>query len=304
MSTDSALADTTFTILMTVSRPPSATLRSGPDAARLEKLKEYYRSSEGYRAHLEAKGPAYFEEFVDFVRGCSSPGDRILDVGCGTGESTRQIMLRNRKVVGTDLSRLFMQPHGISHNIEPPFVTSDASRLPFPDRSFDVVCAMEFIEHVWPVEAVLREMDRILKPPGRIVMMSPNLLSPMWPLRDLPKMVLHRRFRPPFYASYREAAAFFFRCCRLSARKMLSRHPQFVPREPDLEHADGGGDYDSVYCSNARDILLFFRKAGYKVQFARGECTSFRCWVRRSISRFCGSLWTSFLLKATKSTDL
>jgi SAM-dependent methyltransferase len=143
---------------------------------------------------------------------------------------------------------------------------------------------MEFIEHVWPVEAVLREMDRITKPLGRIVLMSPNLLSPVLPLRDLPEMILHRQFRPPFYSSYREAAAFFCRSARLSLTKMLSREPLFVPREADLERADGGGDYDSVYCSNARDIQVFFRKAGYQVQFARAKCGTFRCrfatWLR------------------------
>ena len=77
---------------MTVSRSQSVKLRSGPNATSLAELKEYYKSSEGYRAHLEAKGAAYFEQFVDVVRGCSSPGDRILDVGCGTGESTRLIV--------------------------------------------------------------------------------------------------------------------------------------------------------------------------------------------------------------------
>jgi ubiquinone/menaquinone biosynthesis C-methylase UbiE len=295
---------------MTVSQPPSLTPGSGPSPTYLVKLKEYYKSSEGYRAHLEAKGPGYFKQFVEVVRACSSPVDRILDVGCGTGESTRQIMQCDRRVVGTDLSRLYMQLPESFHqaaglnDAQPSFVAADASRLPFADQTFDVVCAMEFIEHVWPVEAILREMDRILKPSGRIVMMSPNLVSPMWPLRDLPEMMLHQRFRPPFYASYAEASAFFYRSCRLSLRKMLSRQPQFLPREPDLDHADGGGDYDSIYYSNARDILLFFRKAGYQVRFARGACTSFRCSVKRLVARACGSLWTSFLLKATKSADL
>lgn len=277
---------------------------SGPDAVGLAKLREYYKSSAGYRAHLEAKGTRYFEEFVAVVRRCSSASDRILDVGCGTGESTRQIMRCDRRVVGTDLSRLFLHPQQTAQSQGPSFVTSDAMRLPFADASFDVVCAMEFIEHVWPVEPVLREMDRVLKPSGRIVIMSPNLLSPLWPLRDLPEMLLHHRFRPPFYTSFREAAAFFSRSCHLSLQKISSRRPQFVPRQPDLEHADGGGDYDSVYCSNARDLVLFFQKAGYEVQFARGESTSFSGWIRRSLSRCCGSLWTSFLLKATKSAGL
>jgi SAM-dependent methyltransferase len=289
---------------MTVSRGVSVASGSGPDVARLAELKEYYKASEGYRAHLEAKEPGYFTQFVNVVANASSPDDLILDIGCGTGESTRQIAQCTRHVIGTDLSALFMRPQGTLHHTEPPFVTSDASRLPFSDRRFDVVCAMEFIEHVWPVEPVLREIDRVLKPSGRMVMASPNLVSPLWPLRDLLGMVLHHRFRPPWYGSYREAAAFLYRSCRLSVKKMVSRQAQFVPREPDLEHADGGGDYDSVYCSNARDIVLFFQETGYEVQFAGGVGTSFRSLVGRSLARLCGSLWTSFLLKASKSAIL
>ncbi len=286
---------------MTISRPSSATVRSEPNAALLKELKEYYKNSEGYRAHLEAKSPIYFEQFVEVVRGCSSAEDRVLEIGCGRGDSTRLIMQGNRNVTGTDLSRLFMQAGQTSDPVDPPFVTSDASRLPFADESFDVVCAMEFIEHVWPVEAILREMDRVLKPSGRIVLMSPNLLSPVWPVRDLPGMLLFRRFRPPFYSSYGEAAAFFWRSSRLSLQKLISREPLFVPRDPDLQHADGGGDHDSVYCSNGRDILLFFRKVGYDVQFEQGVCSTFRGRVRWLAARSLGTFWTSFLLKATKS---
>ena len=277
---------------------------TGSRAASLVELKEYYKSSDGYLAHLDAKGPAYFERFVCVVCACSSPSDRILDVGCGTGESTRNIMRRNRNVVGTDLSTLFLRAQGAGASVEPKFVTSDASHLPFADNAFDVVCAMEFIEHVWPVEAVLNEMHRVVKPSGRIVIMSPNLLSPLWPVRDLPGMVFHRQFRPPFYSSYREAATFFQRACRLSLNKVLSHEPQFEPREPDLTRADAGGDFDSVYASNARDIMLFLQKVGCEVEFATDQSTSFRSCVRRLIARSCGFLWTSFLIKATKARGL
>lgn len=274
---------------------------SGPAPSVLKELKQYYKSSAGYRAHLDDKEPNYFQQFVAVVRKYSSPHDRILDLGCGTGESTRQITQQNRRVIGADLSRLFMESRGTFGSSRQAFVASDASRLPFPDASIDLVCAMEFIEHVWPVEPVLHEMDRILKPSGRIVLMSPNLLSPMWPLRDLPGMLLQHRFRPPFYSSLPEAAAFFRRSSVSSMRKMLSANPCFLGREPDLQHADHGGDFDSIYYSNARDLLLFFRKVGYQVQFVRGDCNSFQRWVRRSVAKLCGSFWTSFLLLAVKA---
>ncbi len=276
---------------------------AGPNTDSLERLKEYYKSSKEYRAHLEAKGPGYFDEFVHVVCACSSLGDRILDVGCGTGESTRAIMQRNRNVIGTDVSPLFLGSRA-GADVIPPYVVSDASFLPFADCSFDVVCAMEFIEHVWPVEKFLGEMNRVLKTSGRIVIMSPNLLSPLWPVRDLADMVLHRRFRPPLYTSYREAVSFFRRSCRLTVKKMFSGEAQFVFREPDLVHADGGGDFDSVYASNARDIILFLRKSGFDVDYATGPRRSVRSWISGSLARGCGSLWTSFLLKATKVSHL
>lgn len=266
----------------------------------LETLREYYKSSYGYRSHLEAKGPAYFERFVAIVCANSSPSDSILDVGCGTGESTRQIMRHNRNVVGTDLSALFLQHPATPAEGRPNLVVSDALKLPFPDHRFDVVCAFEFIEHIWPVEVVLNEVHRILKPSGRIIITSPNLVSPFWPVRDLPGIVLKKRFRPPFYGSNSEAAAFFRKSCRLTLKKLLSKKPDFVPRTPELKDADGGGDYDAVYHSNARDIMLFLRQRGYETHFAAEENDCLRSWVRNCLAASLRSAWISFTLVATK----
>jgi SAM-dependent methyltransferase len=276
-----------------------STKSDSSDSGSLIELKEYYKSSESYRAHLEAKGASYFQQFVEVISACSSPTDLILDLGCGTGESTREIMRHERRVIGADISQMFMRKDCTS-TPSPVFIASDASQLPFADQSFDVVSAMEFIEHVWPVDPVLCEMDRVTKPGGRIVLMSPNLLSPLWPWRDLPAMLLHARFRPPFYSSYGDAAVFWGQSCLASLSKILSREPHFVRREPDLRRADHGGDFDSVYASNARDLMLFLRRAGYKVELASGLPTSFRSHARRLAVKCLGSLWTSFLLKATK----
>jgi ubiquinone/menaquinone biosynthesis C-methylase UbiE len=270
------------------------------DPVALGELREYYKTSAAYREHLLLKQESYFERFISHVCACSSAADLILDVGCGTGQSSVRIGQRGRKVIGTDLSGLFLQGQAKAKACS--FVSSDASRLPFADQTFGVVCAMEFIEHVWPVECVLREMDRVLKPGGQIVLTSPNLLSPLWPIRDFPRMLSRHQFRPPLYTSFRQALWFLRKSCQLSFGKMLSSTPEFIPRKPDVEHADFGGDFDAVYYSNSRDILLFFQGLGYRVRRGSEVNASLDSFLRNCGERFVGSLWTSFILTATKAS--
>jgi SAM-dependent methyltransferase len=288
-----------------ISRQSKLAVRDRPplDQTHLEHnlladLRHYYKNSVGYREHLELKGPNYFQRFVADICACSSASDLILDVGCGTGESTVEIGRRGRRVVGTDISNLFLQRKANSKHC--PFVASDASSLPFPDETFDLVCAMEFIEHVWPVDVILGEMVRVLKPAGRIVLASPNLLSPLWPIRDFPRMLFRREFRPPLYSSYLEALGFFCQSTYATFSKMFSRTPQFTARRPDLGQADSGGDFDAVYCSNARDITLFLRRLDFEVKLHGGGRARVGSFVRSSAAKLMGSLWTSFALVATK----
>ena len=62
---------------MKVTDHSTGQLDYGQSPSYLPKLKEYYKQSEGYREHLEAKGPAYFEQFVKVVVANSS-GHRIV----------------------------------------------------------------------------------------------------------------------------------------------------------------------------------------------------------------------------------
>lgn len=278
--------------------------RSGvasPSQVELAGLRAYYQTSDEYRSHLNAKGPGYFERFVSIVCAHSSNYDFILDVGCGTGESTSCIARADRRVVGTDISPLFLGASSASRATSTArFVASDAAHLPFAAGSVDVVCSMEMIEHVWPVDKVLSEMDRVLKPGGRIVITSPNLISPVWLVRDLPGILMRKRFRPPLYNSFATALEYAATSLKLSMQKTLAGEPRFIPQIPDLEHADYGGDFDAVYKSNARDLILFFEQRGYKVRFVSPAETSFRRRCRNKLAQWFGSWWTSYMLVATK----
>jgi SAM-dependent methyltransferase len=266
--------------------------------ATIAELKKYYLNSVEYREHLVAKPVGYFERYVTAVCVSTTSKDLILDLGCGTGESTDEIFKKNRRVIGTDLSNLFLGRQTGTGGAR--FVSADAVSLPFPSASFDVVGAMEFIEHVWPVSKVLSEMDRVLKPGGTIVLSSPNLVSPLRPVLDLPAILLKGQFRPPLYSSYGEMFKYFWFATRCTLRKLSSKEPQFLSRQPDLTQADSGGDFDAVYLSNARDISLFFANKGYKISYFSSGSVSLANKARLFPLKFFGSVWTSYVLCAAK----
>jgi ubiquinone/menaquinone biosynthesis C-methylase UbiE len=103
-------------------------------------------------------------------------GEHILDVGCGSGAVTREIARRvgsRGRVIGLDpspellaVARELAQEAGLRDRME--FREGDALRLPFPDRSLDVVLCVTVLSHVPSGEAAIPELVRVLRPGGRL----------------------------------------------------------------------------------------------------------------------------------------
>jgi demethylmenaquinone methyltransferase/2-methoxy-6-polyprenyl-1,4-benzoquinol methylase len=96
------------------------------------------------------------------------PGERVLDVACGTGTSAYALARAGATVVGLDFSPGMIEEGRRKHpQIE--FVEGDAEKLPFGDDEFDAVTVSFGLRNVENPKTALAEMYRVLKPGGRLV---------------------------------------------------------------------------------------------------------------------------------------
>jgi ubiquinone/menaquinone biosynthesis C-methylase UbiE len=111
------------------------------------------------------------------------PTYRLLDMGCGPGVSTFALADRlspESELIGIDFAAQMIKRAKHHHsrdfmehtNIE--FLEADARNLPFQDDSFDLATGHSFLYLIPPQLEVLREVVRLLRPGGRLVLMEPS----------------------------------------------------------------------------------------------------------------------------------
>ncbi|HEV7576799.1 MAG TPA: class I SAM-dependent methyltransferase [Caldimonas sp.] len=103
------------------------------------------------------------------------PPGRLLEVGCGGGQFLRQASLAGWKAVGIDFDQKAISAARQIPNAEA-FV-GDLLSMGLEANSFDAVVMNNVIEHLPMPESVFRECQRVLRPGGRLVMVTPNTAS-------------------------------------------------------------------------------------------------------------------------------
>lgn len=116
--------------------------------------------------------------------------ERLLDVASGTGDLALEIQDRcpDCEVIATDFCAEMLD-HAANRGVAKTMV-ADALDLPFPDSGFDVVTVAFGLRNMADYPAALREMKRVLKPGGRLLILDFSL--PRGPLRPLYRFYLHR----------------------------------------------------------------------------------------------------------------
>ena len=165
---------------------------------------KYYQSEEYYSHQENKKGfvPKVYEFVKSFnirnkvkmaIQGL--PQGKLLDIGCGVGDFLCQVKKENWDVMGIEPSddakaiaeaRLGFRP------------LSPSDSVSLPDASFDVITLWHVLEHVDDLKFQTTEINRLLKPGGRLVIALPNYQSfdcqyfkEFWAAWDVPRHLNH-----------------------------------------------------------------------------------------------------------------
>jgi len=106
------------------------------------------------------------------------PGDRALDLCCGTGDLALALAQRSAEVIGLDFSQRMLEVaeerrakvQVAAGKVQ--FLRGDAQRLPFSDNSFDIITVGYGLRNLASWETGLREMHRVARPGGRLLVLD------------------------------------------------------------------------------------------------------------------------------------
>ena len=140
------------------------------------------RYGEHHRERRDEGDFVFVPERIPYFVEAIGRGKRVLDLGCRSGALTRHFLEAN-SVVGLDVDAAALEKartlgiEPVQANVEEP--------LPFEDASFDAVVAGELFEHLQFPDALVDEIERVLRPGGVIVGSVPNAFRVQSRLRFL-----------------------------------------------------------------------------------------------------------------------
>lgn len=161
---------------------------------------------------------ASFERDLAELFAIAAPGS-VLDIGCGEGVLTTRwaAALPDRRVVGFDLADPKLEELWAQSDLPNlRFDTGDARRLPYADREFEMVAAIETLEHIPDPDRVVAEMARVAS--ASLLVSVPH--EPLWRMLNLARGAYVRDLgNTPGHVNHFSARSF---------KQLLARHGEVV----------------------------------------------------------------------------
>ncbi len=217
---------------------------------------ETYRHNQAYADFLAGWDEGFYAKYADTLQP-DRPGARVLDVGCGVGQVVRRLRDAGFAAAGVEVSEPNVakaREFGLDCRMY------DGRQLPFPDRHFAAVGALNVLEHVEEPEAFLAELVRVVEPGGRVLVSSPNFFRALgW-----------RDYHPTMRGlgnKWRNARRL------LAKRRQMRTAPDRVrfDRMTPIVKEPFTPDDDAIVATNGLEMAFFLRRAGCTVESV--ECT-------------------------------
>ncbi|MFV0589828.1 MAG: class I SAM-dependent methyltransferase [Draconibacterium sp.] len=122
------------------------------------------------------------------------PAGELLELGCGTAHWTQYLCEQGFQVTAIDTSDEMLKIARKKNISNAVFQNEDAAKLPFSDQSFSLIISITMLEFVDDMEAVFKEIDRLLLPGGYLVLGCLNSESELGKYKDNDEVFRHARF--------------------------------------------------------------------------------------------------------------
>ena len=118
--------------------------------------------------------PEAFEQRRDWLLGFVSPGDRVLDLGCGEGSFAAALVAAGAQVTMADVAEGALQRARAAASRAASVLLDEGAPLPFGDGDFDLAWCGETLEHAADAAGLAAGLRRVLRPGGTLLATTPN----------------------------------------------------------------------------------------------------------------------------------
>lgn len=188
---------------------------------RINFLKMYYPNYQPIGNHYDS-----------LIRKHIKPKSILLDAGCGWKsseiENLSDSIKNNITMIGMDIDLEALKDNVTHKNL----LCSRLEKIPFKDKTFDIIISKCVIEHVKYPQIAINEFSRITKKGGHIIMVVPNIYNPLMLAGKLTPLRLHKKFMTKI-SNVKEDDIYhtYFRCNSIRSIDRIFKNAGFVRKD-------------------------------------------------------------------------
>jgi len=127
------------------------------------------------QTYKSSKSYSVTNQRLKIMAGLVDKNQKVLDLGCGTGSFIKFLNKKNKEIEGVEISEKVAK---IGQNQGLKIKISDLHQtFPYNKNTFNTITAGEIIEHIYDTDFFLKEIKRILKPNGFLILSTPNIAT-------------------------------------------------------------------------------------------------------------------------------